>query len=141
MNDLNRAKEILLADGCTCVLCRNQDIRTSSCRGVKPLVLWLESGDNYADFSAADKVIGKATAFLYVLLGVRVVYASVISKPALKVLTESGVVVEYDNLVENIINRQGDDVCPFESAVLNVENPSDAYRVIIAKMDEMNIPH
>jgi hypothetical protein len=87
-------------------------------RGVKPLVIWLSSGEDFHGFSAADKVIGKATAFLYVLLGVKAVYASVISEGALDVLTKNGIDTQYGCVVEHIINRAGDGICPFEQAVL-----------------------
>ena len=84
-------------------------------------------------------MVGKATAFLYVLLGVKAVYARVISKAAIQVLNEHAIFVEYDALVENIINRQGDGICPFEAAVLDVIEPTLAYKTIRQKMSEMNI--
>lgn len=139
MKDLIKAKEILRSEGCTCAMCREDDVYTTTGRGVKPLVAWLESEESFKDFCAADKVVGKATAFLYVLLGVKAVYACVISKSALQVLTEHHVAAEYDELVENIINRQGDGICPFEAAVLDVTQPSAAYETIRRKMSEMNI--
>ena len=47
--DRNRARELLLSGGYTCVLCRGEDVHTSALRGVKPLVRWVESTlDTYA---------------------------------------------------------------------------------------------
>ncbi len=137
--DLNKAKEILLSGEYTCVLYSDVEFLTSEQRGVKPLVALVESGESFSGFCSADKVIGKATAFLYVLLKVRAVYARVISKSALEVLKSYNVEVQYDNLVENIINRQGDGTCPFEKAVLDISEPSIAYTIIRDKMREMNI--
>ena len=74
MSDLENAKQILLEGGYTCVLCRGKEIYTATARGVRPLVDWLDSGLDLRGFSAADKVVGRATAFLYVLLGVRTVH-------------------------------------------------------------------
>lgn len=139
MNDLSKAKEALKQDGYTCVLCRDDEIVTSCDRGVKPLVALKQSKRDFAGFCCADKVVGKATAFLYVLLGVKAVYALVISKSALDVLLNNNIIVEYESLVENIINRKGDGICPFESAVLCENNPQKAYEIIRAKMKEMNI--
>ncbi len=139
MNDLMKAKECLGNNEYTCVLCRGDDLHTSALRGVKPLVIWLESDVDFQNYSAGDKVIGKATAFLYVLLGVKAVYAKVISKSALEVLLEHNIDVEYDLLVENIVNRQGDGICPFESAVLYITDKHNAYRVILNKMKELNL--
>ena len=78
--DLDRAKELLSTGQYTCVLCRGEAIRTSTSRGVRPLLELLDSGKSYQDFSASDKVVGKATAFLYILLGIREIHAQVISK-------------------------------------------------------------
>ncbi len=139
MTDLENAKQLLLEKDFTCVLCRDQDIRTSRFRGVKPLVSWYAGQEDAAGFCAADKVVGKATAFLYVLLGAKAVYAGVISHSALQVLTDHHIAAEYDLLVENIINRKGDGICPFEEAVLDIQEPQEAYAAIRRKMEALNI--
>ena len=137
INDLAKAKNILNLGNYTCVLSRHDSIYISAERSVKPLVVWLECEENFKDFCAADKVVGKATAFLYVLLGVKSVYAHVISKSAMQVLIENHIATEYGELVENIINRQGDGICPFEAAVLDVTEPVTAYKTIRRKMSEL----
>lgn len=139
IKDLGKAIEILHTNGHTCVLCRNDETYVSTQRGVKPLVAWLKNAQNFEGFFAADKVVGKATAFLYVLLGVKAVYAGVISRPALEVLQNNGIYAEFGEVVDNIINRQGDGICPFESVVLDIQNPTAAYKAICEKMNEMNI--
>ena len=139
MSDLVKAKELLFSGGYTCVLKKGDEIYTSVLRGVKPLVKWYAYGVNLSDFSAADKVVGKATAFLYALLGVKEVFAKVMSASAKAVLEEKGIRAEYENLVPNIINRKGDGICPFEEAVLNTKNKEEAYKIIRHKMQEMGI--
>jgi len=136
---LRKAKETLESGGYTCVLTDGTSVYTSNLRGVKPLVQFLESGTIPSGFSAADKVIGRATAYLYVLLGVREVYAQIISEPAAEVLRAKGIHVQYGTLVPNIINRKGDGICPFEAAVMEITEPSLAYEAILSKMKEMNI--
>ena len=64
-SDLLKAKKMLHEGGYTCVLCKSDKVYTSNERGVKPLLNWLDSNINLNDFCAADKVIGKAAAFLY----------------------------------------------------------------------------
>ncbi len=139
MQDLERAKALLPAGEYTCVLCRGEERYTSRLRGVKPLVAWYAAGTQVAGFSAADKVVGKATAFLYVLLGVKELYAGVISRSALAVLEANGIGAQYGTLVENIINRAGDGICPFEEAVLDIRDPDAAYTAIRAKMEKLQI--
>ena len=138
MNELKKAKELLSTNEYTCVLCHGEKFYTSTQRGVKPLVDWLSSKTELRGFSAADKVVGKGAAFLYALLGVRAVYANVISRPALAVLLTHGIDTQYDTLAENIINRKGDGICPIESAVLEINEPREAYEAIIKKLSELN---
>ena len=139
MKELKKAKEILFSGGYTCVLCKGDKVLTSKERGVKPLVQWLETELDFGGFFAADKVVGRATAYLYVRLGVTAVYAEVISKPALDVLKRSNIFTEYNILAENIINRKGDDICPFEKVVLNIEDAALAHKAIIKEIKEMGI--
>ncbi len=139
IKDLFVPKKFLISGNYTCVVCKGKERFTSDKRGVKPLVSWYKDGADFTDFSAADKVVGRATAFLYVLLGVRSVYAGVISKPALEIFQKNGIEVEFGTLVDNIINRAGDGICPFEAAVMDIECPEIAYSAIINKMQQMNI--
>lgn len=139
LTDLTRARRMLDGGEYTCVLCRGAEVYTSTRRGVAPLVAWIEGEVCLRDFCAADKVVGRATAFLYVLLGVKAVYARVISRPARQVLETHHVTVLYDESVDHIINRQGDGLCPFEAAVMAVDDPAAAYDAIRRKMREMGI--
>lgn len=139
MNDLDQAKARLQAGEYTCVVCKGESLYTSTHRGVKPLMEWIEQGVDFVGYSAADKVVGKATAFLYVKLGVKEVYARVISKPALEVLCANQIVAEYDTLVDNIINRKGDGFCPFELAVLSTDDPATAYQLIQQKLAQLGL--
>ncbi len=139
MCDLNRAQEALASGDYTCVLCKGDETVTSQARGVKPLVSWYVSGKDFSGFSAADKVVGRATAFLYALLRVKAVYAGIVSRSALEVLAQAGIEVRYGQAVSHIINRRGDGICPFEEAVLHIGDAQSAYRAIRSKMQELNI--
>ena len=136
---LETVKKQLITEAYTCVLSDGAQFYTSRQRGVKPLVRFLQQGQIPPCCLAADKVVGKATAYLYVLLKIQALYAQVISKPALAVLTEHGICVEYETLAENIINRAGDGICPFEEAVMDISHPQTAYDAILRKMAAMNI--
>ena len=140
MSDLERARAILLDGGYTCVLARGEAVHTATTRGVKPLVDWLDSGLDLSGFSAADKVVGRATAFLYVLLGVREVHSLVMSTPARQALEDGGIAASCDREVGGIINRRGDGPCPFEEAVLGITDPEDALIAIRKKQFQMRQP-
>lgn len=132
--DLEMARSILAAEGCTCVLCRDGKVYKSTFRGVRPLMEFLESGEDFHGFSAADKVVGKATAFLYCLLGVRAVHANVISEPALQVLQSHGITLTWDQQVSAIRNRAGDGLCPMEMATRDIDDPAQAPAAIRAAL-------
>ncbi len=139
MTYLDKAIELLRAEGYTSVVCGENDIYTSRARGVKPLVAWYASGLRFHGLSAADKVVGRATAFLYLLLGVRKLHAVVISRPALALLEAEDITVHYDALVPHISNRAHDGICPFEEAVMDIGCRDDAYTAIRRKMEELSI--
>jgi hypothetical protein len=123
---LEKAKMLLDKTGSTCVLCGDDVIITDKRRGVKPLLDLLDGNGNTSGFSAADKVVGKAAAFLYCLLEIKDLFAKVISQPALDVLRSAGISVEYEELVPAIKNRAGDGYCPMETAVWNISDPDNA---------------
>ena len=130
--NLEKAKEIMIREECTLVIVKNE-VRTFRERGVKPLLSLLDSSIDLSLASASDKVVGKAAAMLYVKLGIKELYASVLSKPALEVLTKNGISAEYGELVEAIRNRSGDGFCPMESAVINITDIDEAILAVKAK--------
>lgn len=128
--DGERAYEILRTDGYTCVLCKGTLVHKSRQRGVKPLLELMDAGTDVRGFSAADKVVGKATAFLYCLLGVTEVYGQIMSESAAQVLRLAGIKATWGTLVEGIRNRAGDGPCPMEAATMQLNDPEEALRAI-----------
>ena len=120
--DLQKARDLLRQGGYTCVLCRGGKTVTHHKRGVAPLLEMLDSGESFENFCAADKVVGKAAAMLYVLLGVSAVWAEIISAPAEQVLLNSAIPVFYDRKVSAIRNRTDTGNCPMETAVWEISD-------------------
>ena len=135
--NLTKARSLLESGNYTCVLCRGEAVYTATERGVKPLLDWVDSGLDLKHFSAADRVVGRGAAFLYCLLGVKEVYARIMSRPAAAVLEAHGIAVETDRMVEGIINRKGTGPCPFEAAVMEIDDANSALAAIRAKMAQM----
>lgn len=136
-NDINKAIELLNEGNYTCVLCKGDILYTSTQRGVKPLLDWLDEKVDLKGFSAADRVVGKGAAFLYVLLGVKAVYAHVMSDEAIQILTENGIKQKCDVSVKNIINRAGTGICPMEKATREISNPKKALQAIKQRLAEL----
>lgn len=131
-SDLEKAKVLLQSGGYTCVLVKEERIYTATERGVTPLLQWVERKTDGKGFSAADKVVGKAAAFLYVLLGVKAVHASVISRSSLDLLRAYGIDVSFDALVDAIRNRSNTGDCPMELATKDITDPKEALAAIKA---------
>ena len=136
--DFERAWALLQEEDYTCVLCGGDQVFTSRLRGVKPLLSWLDQGLDLSGFSAADKVVGKAAAFLYVLLGVKEVYAQVMSVPAKRVLEGHGIPNGCTEEVDAIHNRTNTGFCPMETAVWDITEPREALKAIRSKAKELN---
>ncbi len=125
-----KACRMLKEQQLTCALVLGEMVYISEERGVKPLLDCYYEKKMPSGFSAADKVVGKAAAFLYVLLGATELYADVLSRPALAVLQQNGIAVSYEQLTDAIRNRAGTGFCPMETAVLALDDPTEALRAI-----------
>lgn len=132
--DLQHAKTLLSENNYTCVLCKNEQVYTSTERGVKPLVELVDGNENLNGFSAADKIVGKAAAFLYVILGVKEVYAEVLSRAGAEVFAKYKIACEYGKLTEQIINRNGDGICPMEETMRDISDPKEGLAALKRRM-------
>lgn len=132
-----KAKALLVQGEYTLVLYREETVFTDTRRGVIPLLALLDEGENLTGFAAADRVVGKAAAFLYLRLGVGSVYALVMSRPAYNLLVAHGIAASCDCLVESIRNRAGDGFCPMETVCLPLENAAEAERAIRVRLAEL----
>ena len=128
--DLQTARQLLENGNYTCVLCRDDVTHTSTRRGVAPLLYWLDENTDLRGFSAADRVVGRATAYLYHLLGVKEVFARVMSRPAAQVLADYGIPASWETLVDAIENRQKTGPCPMEYATRNCTTPEEALAAV-----------
>ena len=137
MDNLLNARNILESGDYTCVVCKDGMLYTTTQRGVAPLLNWLDTGTDLAGFSAADRVVGRGAAFLYCLLGVKEVHARVMSHPAAEVLRAYGIRADADTFVNGIINRAGTGPCPFEAAVMEIQDAKEALAAIRSKQKQM----
>lgn len=124
------ARDLMREKQCTCVFLRDGETVTEYSRGIAPLLSYLDSGRTLTGFCAADKVVGRAAAFLYVLLQVDELYAEVISESAEVVLRDYGVRFFAGETVPAIRNRTGDGFCPMEQATISAHDPQTALTAI-----------
>ena len=137
MSDIEKAKKLLSGGNFTCVLCKGDTSYTSTGKGVSPMLTFLENGTELRGFSAADKIVGKAAAMLFVCAGVTEVFAEVMSKAAVNYLKERGITCSYSVLTDKIINRKGDGLCPMELAVMDIDDEKLGFSAIKNRFDEI----
>ena len=127
-----------LIDGAfTCVVRLDEREYVSRERGVTPLMPLLESGESWRGAVAADKTVGAGAAHLYVLLGVRALWADVVSQAALVVLQTNGIDVFFETCVPYILNRRKDGTCPMELAVTDATTSEEAYRRMVETLKRL----
>lgn len=90
----------------------------------------MDDSTTIANFSYGDKIVGKAAAFLFVLLKPRFLYAKTLSEDALTLLKNNNLEFSYGEVTPFIKSRDGKDRCPFEKAVEDTFSPTEALKRI-----------
>lgn len=139
ISDLDHARMAL--DGHTIVLCRNSELTISDKRGISPMMEWISEGRDMRGASAADVIVGKAVAMLFIISGITAVHARTLSRAGLNILRNHGIEPTYETLTENIQNRAGTDICPMEKAVLTINDPSCGYAALREKLNALHPPN
>jgi len=127
-DDLDLAKTTLFEKGLSLVVVKNGKLLfKSKSHGVRDLLAMIrEIGELTEGASLADNIVGRAAALLCVYSKITSVYGTTMSEGAIPILKKSGIRCEYGTLVPRILNREKNGICPFENAVLGIENPLDA---------------
>lgn len=132
---LMKLKKVLKENEATCVIGNEEEIYISNQKGIKPLLQFISEGK--FGYFAADKVVGKAAAYLHVLLKTKGLYAEIISEKAMEILTQYGISYHYQEKVQNIMNKYKTDICPMEKAVAEVNSAEEAYDILIKVIESL----
>ncbi len=136
--DLERAIELLNGHKeYTCVFVKRETVFTSTRNGIAPLLSFVEEGKDVSSFSVADRIVGKAASLLYVDLKIEEVYGEVMSFRGKEILEKYRIPYSYKNLVEGIRNRTNTGSCPMEMAVKDIEDPSQASKILKETIDKL----
>lgn len=114
-----------------CVVARPGDTpRLLHGSGIAPIVHALRADrDAFAGCAVADKIVGLAAAYLFAYGRAAAIHGDVMSAAADRWLTEQQIPHSAGQVVEKIINRRGDGICPMEARALQAAGPEDAWRV------------
>lgn len=135
-------KKLILENKHNCILVENDNIiMTSLEKGVAPLYNYIK--DNKVlpsgEVKIADKIVGRAVAFLAIYLKAKFIYSKTISKTALDVLKDYDIEVDYDIVVPFILNRNKDGQCPMEKSLEGINSAEEAFNIIDKfKMRQLN---
>ena len=108
----------------------------SSLKGIRPHLKAInELGETLEDTLVVDKILGRAAAFLVIYIKAAEAITAVLSTPGKRVLEKYGVKFSYREEVPHIKMENGVIYCPFERMVQGIEDPDEAYKAIIEKMN------
>ena len=129
MNDLEKAKSLLIQNHLTLIIIKRGEtlFETKSNRISGFLNAIEQLGKKLEDAAVADKVAGKAVALLCVYSGINAVYAEILSTKAKEVFEKNRITHQWKTLVENILDQNRQDTCPFEKEAKTVTSPNEAY--------------
>jgi len=138
MNDLDLAKKELDKVKVNIAFAKDGEIIfCSSDDGIRGFISAIKKfGEKLNDSSVADRIAGRVVALLCIYVGIKSVFAEVMSDGCRDALQKSGVAFEYKRVVPKILNKYKNDVCPLERLVLKIENPQIAFE----KLDEFLNP-
>lgn len=135
---MNELMDKLHNGGYSCVVSNGGQIRTFSQRGVADLYELLMTDASFLlGAHVADKVVGRAAAAILVAGKVRALSVDVISEPAIELLQQANVQLEYSVRVEHIINRTKTDMCPLEKRTQNCKSVKAVLAEISAFLKDM----
>ena len=126
MTELEYVKGMLTAGGYHFLLCRGEVVYTGEGNTTAELLETVKLQEDWQDGYCAAEVFGKADALLCVLLGLSGVYASLMSKSALRVLEKHGIAYEYQTLTPHLLNKEKTGLIPTEQAVRDIDDPQEA---------------
>ena len=93
---------------------------------------------NYLNI-CADRVVGRAVAFLSVHFQVSAVFAVITSMEEIRVLEDNNVHYQFEKCIPNSLNRKRSDICPFEKLALTFKTPDEAYKNLRTLDDEKDV--
>ena len=106
--------------------------------GIKPVIFKLNENINYfKNLIVADKIVGKASAMLLVLSGVKEVETQILSLSGKDIFDKYHIEYHYEELVDYIINRKGNGMCPMEETVKDIDDLNEAYLALNKKIKEL----
>lgn len=135
MNDLEHARLLIEKEDFNLVIVKEGEILFSSQKaGIYPLFdATSRLKHRFVGATVGDKIVGAAAAMLCLYAQVSSVYAVIISESAKSWLQQGNINLRYKNIVPNILNHEGTDICPFEKIALDCQEPAELFLALQRK--------
>ena len=105
------------------------------------MVDFWQEGRDLRGYSAADRIVGRAAAMLFIRAGIGALYAETLSEGGLALLQAYHIPVQYGTLTSAIRNRDNTGPCPMEQAVAGVTQIEDGVQRIHRRLAELRAAH
>ena len=139
MTDLEIAKGELYEENLTLAIVKNGAViySTKSHRISGFLDAIDKCGENLQGASMADRVVGKAIAFLCAYAKIKEVYAAVLSRKAQVIFKQNKIAYHWNELVDNVLDATKTGMCPFEKAAAEISEPEKAYKTFLSLRENL----
>ena len=136
ISDMELAREVLSKTDCSiAVISYGKIWKQKKGEGVRPIMEAMEEmGEDICDSVIGNRFLGRASALLCRYAKAQAVYSPQGTKTGIALLIMGGIPCQVDELIPQIMNRNGDDICPFEKMLKDVTSPEEAYNVIKEKV-------
>jgi len=125
------------------IIKNGEPIFKSSRKGMAPLLEAIENLGlpKLSDTIVVDKLVGKAAALIICFLKAREVQTKILSMTAREILEKHEIKYSSDGIIPKILNRSGTDLCPFEKAVSDTQDPVEGYTQVVIEAKKLGIYH
>jgi hypothetical protein len=136
LDDMDVARGVLSKTGCSIVVVKDGKVLAEKHgKGIRPILdAIVELDDNMRGTVVGDRILGKASALLCVHSKVDGVYSPQATKTAIAVLIRASIPGQTEEIIPFVKNREGDDVCPFEKMLIDIDSPEEAYKILKEKV-------
>ena len=136
INDMELAREVISTTDYSIVVIGYGKIwKQKKGEGIRPILETIEEmGEDIYDSVIGDRILGKASALLCRYAKAQAVYSPQGTKTGIALLIMGGIPCQVDELIPQIMNRNGDDICPFEKMLKDVTSPEEAYKILKEKV-------
>ena len=129
IKDIDLAKNIMLSENYSFVIIKDEKIISFSRDiGIKPILETIEDiGNDLEGTVIGDRILGKASAFLWRYSKIKGIYSPQATKTAIAILIIGGIPCQADEMIPSVTSNN---LYSYEEMLQNVESPEDAYKIL-----------